>query len=343
MKKISLFYRVYIFTIAFLTVFLALFLLWLNGWVSNYNKSLPETISKSFFEEVFVEQDTEKIIEMSGIKASEFESDEQLSEYISGSLKGDLSYTSVAGTDEGEKKYVVKSGDYKIADFTLLRGDEGWKPSKINLFLSKNQDTIIKTLSTDTLYINGKAVSKDYITSTEPHKSKDYLPEWVDAPEWITYTVPNLTSAPEIKIVDRNGVSPKLEEIDGVLVAKVVYDTDDEKIADRILEGAMQYAICMQNDATKSSVFPYFERGTDLFERFLSVENMFVWDHNGYEFEDVEVSEFFRYDENTVSARVKFVHILKMYGREDYRNPTDITYFARLIDGEYMIFAAYNN
>ena len=50
-----------------------------------------------------------------------------------------------------------------------------------------------------------------------------------------------------------------------------------------------------------------------------------------------------RYDENTVSMRISFEHILKKYGYEDYKDITDITYFARNVDGKYLIFARHNN
>jgi hypothetical protein len=75
----------------------------------------------------------------------------------------------------------------------------------------------------------------------------------------------------------------------------------------------------------------------------MMAENTFVWDHNGYSFENEKVSEFMRYNENTVSCRISFTHLLHKHGREDYKDVTDITYFAEKIDGEYYIFARYNN
>ena len=342
-KKLSMFHIVYLTCVAFSIIAIAIFLLWLNGWVSDYNERIPETVSQKFFDETFTELDTDKIIEMSGLTPCEFETNDDLKEYIANNFKDNVSYTSVATGNDGEKKYIVKSGEYKTAEFTLEKDGKSWAVNSLKLFLPESGEQVFKVLSTDTLYINGKAVSKDYITSTEPHKSADHLPEWVKAPEWIIYTVKGLVNSPEFSVVDRNGNFPQLFEENGMLVENYLFDFLEPEIIERITDGAKQYAICMQNDATKSSLFPYFEKNTDLYDRIMSVENMFVWDHNGYEFEDVETSEFFRYDENTVSLRVSFIHILKMYGREDYRNPTDITYFARKIDGEYMIFSAYNN
>ena len=70
-----------------------------------------------------------------------------------------------------------------------------------------------------------------------------------------------------------------------------------------------------------------------------------AWKHSGYEFTDESVSEFFRYDQNTVSVRIAFTHILHRAGSADYKDKTDITYFAHKTsdDGDYLIFARYNN
>lgn len=341
-KKLSLFTIVYLSCVAFSIIAIAIFLLWLKGWVSDYNERIPETVSQKFFDSTFKNLDADRIIEMSGIKPCEFETNDDLKAHISKSFDN-ATFTSIATGNDDIKKYIVKSGEYKTAEFTLEKDGKSWAANSLELFLPEGSEQVFKVLSTDTLYINGKAVSKDYITSTEPHKSAEHLPEWVKAPEWIIYTVNGLVNSPEFSVVDRNGNFPQLFEENGILIENPLFDANEPDVIERILTGAKQYAICMQNDATKSSLFPYFEKGTDLYTRIMSVENMFVWDHNGYEFEDVETSEFFRYDDDTVSLRVSFIHILKMHGREDYRNPTDITYFARKIDGEYMIFSAYNN
>ncbi len=342
-KKISLFYTIYFSLIVLFIVSLTVFLLWLSTWVSDYNSKIPETVSENFFSETFENLDTDRIIKLSGIVVSEFETQNAVSNYIKSNIKSPLSYTSVASGDDDVKRYIVKSGEYKVADFELVKKDDEWTPDKVNLHLPSGSKKTFSVLSTSTLMINGKAVSSSYETSRTPHESAEYLPENVTAPEWVTYTVDGLFGEPVFEVVDRNGNSPALVEKDGVLFEEIIWDKPDEKIAERILEGALQYAICMQNDASKSTVYPYFEKGTDLYQRIQSVENSFVWDHNGYEFKNTQIREFYRYDENTISVRISFVHILKMHGREDYRNPTDITYFARLIDGEYMIFACHNN
>ncbi|MBQ7400155.1 MAG: hypothetical protein IJW06_06835 [Clostridia bacterium] len=342
-KSLPLFYKIYFCCIIVFIILLSVTLFLLSSFISDYNKGIPETVSKQFFNDTFVKLDTGTLLEMSKIEPCEFETAGDIENSLKNILASNLTYTSVS-SDGNEKKYIVKAGDYKCASFSLTPDKNGdYHPASLSLFLPKKASKVYKILDTSSLYINGKKVGDEYIISREEHISAKYLPENVKKPEWVLYSVDGLTKEPEATIVDRNGNAASFIEEDGILKEDIVYDPEETEIIDRIVKGAEQYAICMQDDAPKSSVYPYFERGTDLYSSISTVLNIFVWDHSSYAIEDEKVTEFFRYDENTVSLRVSFTHVLKMYGQEDYRDITDITYYARNVDGVYLIFARHNN
>lgn len=346
-KKInSTFYKIYFSLLAVFFVLLFAGAIILNVWLGQYNKGIPETVSEQFFADNFVSINTDNIIAMSGITASEFETVDDLKAYLTDLLgKDTLTYTSIStGSDNGTKKYIIKSGEYKIASFTLKAdGKNDYYPDTLELHLPHTAVKEYKILDTSTLSLNGIPVSEKYIVSTENHISGDFLPDSVATPKWATYSIPDLTVTPEATVTDRNGNSPALVEADGVLCEEIIYDEPESAVVDRLVLAAKQYAICMQNDASKASVAKYLKKGTDLYSSFMSAENMFVWNHSGYSFENEKVSEFFRYDENTVSCRISFTHCLHKAGYEDYKDHTDITYFATNESGEYLIFARYNN
>ena len=346
-KKMPKFYIVYFTLLGLFAIALIVGCILLGSFVMDYNKGIHETVSERFFEDNFLKLDVDKLISLSGTVPCEFETESDLKAYVTETLTKDtLTYTSVSSlTDDDTKKYIVKSGDYKVATFTLKPDKKGdYKEDTLTLHLPSSLDRQYKILDSGTLYINGKAVSENYITETSDHMSAEYLGSTADSPKWVTYTVTGLTKEPECKIIDRNGNTPAFAPDEtGIPTEEIIYDTEDAKITTRLLEAAKQYAKCMQNDASKASVYKYFKKGTDLYNSIRSVENTFVWDHNGYSFENEKVSEFMRYNENTVSCRISFTHLLHKHGREDYKDVTDITYFAEKIDGEYYIFARYNN
>lgn len=343
-KKMPLFYKIYFSLLIVFAVCLCVFSAWLISFIADYNKGIPETVSQEFYEDTFLNTDSKKIIEMSGIEKSEFETDTQLEEYIKAQFSGNLSFTSVSSTQSDDRRYIVKSDDYKIASFTLSQDKNGDSyPSGISLHLPKRKDVTVKVFGSSSLFINGKKVSDEYLEEVSPYKYEYILPKEVSAPQWKTYIIPDLTAEPVITATDRNSKDVVFTaDENGILTECIVYDTPDEEIAQRMINASKEYAKCMQNDAPKSAVYPYIEKGTELYNSLRYVETGFVWDHSGYDFEDVKLSEFLRYDENTVSARISFTHVLKMYGRQDYRDMIDITFFARNIDGQYMIFALKN-
>lgn len=347
LKRLPLFYKIYFSALILFAIILIIFSVALSGFIKRYNEGLPETVSERFFTEVFENLDTEKIIRLSGAKHSEFETDEELKAFIEDKLSGKLTYTSISSVgsvDSDTKSYIVKSGDYKLASFTLDKDENGdYHQSELYLYLPKSVAKKYKILSSSKLTVNGKDVDESYVTETELMRNAEFLPEGVPCPQWVTYEITGLTKEPEVQIIDRNGASPSFTEKEGVLTENIIYDESEPEITERLLSAAKKYAACMQNDASKSSVLPYFEKGTEIYESIRTVENMFVWDHAGYSIENEKTDEFMRYDENTVSIRISFTHVLKMYGREDYRDFTDITFFARNVDGKYLIFAQCNN
>ena len=348
LKQLPLFYKIYFSILIIFAIALVGFLIFLSAFIKDYNRGIPETVSQKFFNEVFESLDIETIKSLSQAEPCEFETQQDLDQYIIDKLSGDLSYTSISSSSENtkEKSYIVKSGDYKIATFILNCDEKGdYYPSDLKLHLPKVQNKTYRILDSSKLFINGIEVTDEYITDITPHKNNEFLsmPDGVSKLNWVTYEINGLTKEPKATVTDRNGNTPILTETDGIFCEEIIYDQEDEQIVSTLLTAAKQYAACMQNDVSKYSVLPYFEKGTDIYESIKTVEHTFVWDHSGYRIEDEKVSEFFKYDENTVSVRISFTHVLKKNGKADYKDITDITWFARNVDGKYLIFNRYNN
>ena len=315
----------------------------LDAYISEYNQGLPETVSERFFEGTYKNLDVDKIIQMSGITHGEFETDEDIKDFVRQQFSGELTYTSISSSGD-EKKYIVKSGDYKVSTFVLSPDEKGdYFPASLEVHLPKTFERQYTIFSGSTLTVNGITVTDEHILARIDYDNMKYLPEGTPKLEWITYSVGGFTHEPEAKVIDRNGNVAAMEDVDGILCEVLMYDPPEEEIIEHILEGAKIYAVHMQNDASKSEVLPYFEKGTELYDNIKSIETSYVYDHSGYFFENESVTEFMRYDENTVSMRIAFTHVLTQHSQEDYRDDTDITYFARNIDGEYLIYARYNN
>ena len=143
---------------------------------------------------------------------------------------------------------------------------------------------------------------------------------------------------------DGNEMEIGVVESDKLYYTKLVYDEElKAEQSEFVIEAAKRFAAYMQNDTTLAKLTPYFEKGTALYKSIRSTLQWAVIDHDSYDFEDVEASDFYRYDENTFSCRVKLTHILKRNRLEDYRDFMDATFYLRKINGKYLIYDRTNN
>ena len=180
LKKLPLFYKIYFSILIIFVVALTGFLIFLSCFIKSYNEGIPETVSQKFFDEVFLKLDIDKIKEMSQTEPCEFETQGDLDTFIKDKLSGDLSYTSISSSSDKDeqKNYIVKSGDYKTATFTLTPDQNNdYYPSDLKLHLPKGENKAYRILSDSTLTINGIPVSDKYITDVQPHNNAQYLPE----------------------------------------------------------------------------------------------------------------------------------------------------------------------
>jgi hypothetical protein len=116
----------------------------------------------------------------------------------------------------------------------------------------------------------------------------------------------------------------------------------DKAVSDRLLKGLKEYATYMQDDGSIGRVSPYFDTKSDFYKSTASNPSSFVWDHNGYEFKNESVEDFYFFDENTLCCHISFDQVLKMTGKENYVDNLSMIVFAHKIKGTWRIFQCIN-
>ncbi len=360
-KKMPKFYLVLIICWAVALSALAISLFIVRGYLADYESVQPKYVAAEVFEKYFVAGDYLSVIKHSSLNKSNFESDEMLAEYISALTDGkELTYHNVSsGMDTESSKYIVKytedEKEIKIASFTLSVTDEksekGFKkyaPDSFELFYRADASVKIKAIKGSVPHINGVPLDSSYILEDDvSHETNAHMPEGVEGIKFTIYGVDGLTSQPEVKVYDADGGEMKIElakSDDLYYYTKLVYDeTLMAEQSEFVIEAAKSFAAYMQNDLALAKLNPYFEKGTELYNSIRSTLQWAVIDHDSYDFEDVEASNFYRYDENTFSCRVKLTQVLKRKRLEDYRDTMDVTFYLRMVDGKYLIYDRTNN
>lgn len=359
-KKMPKFYLVLIICWVMALALLAFGLYVVREYLADYERVQPKYVAEEVFKKYFETGDYLSVIKYSSLNKSKYETDEMLAEYVSSLTAGkELSYYSIsAGMDTDSVKYAVKytdgEKDFKVASFTLSQSEEksekGFSKYSLNsfeLFYSADVSVNIKAIKGSVPYINGVPLDESYITEDNiSHDSNAHMPEGVEGIKFTMYTVSGLTSEPLVKVCDTDGNEIELgfAESSKLYYTKLVYDeTLKAEQSDFVIEAAKIFAAYMQNDAKLAKLDPYFEKGTALYNSIRSTLQWAVIDHDSYGFENIETSNFYRYDENTFSCRVKLTHVLKRKRLEDYRDTMDATFYVRMVDGKYLIYDSTNN
>lgn len=348
-------------------------------FLEEYESVQPKYVEAEVFETYFKKIDYDKLLKAAdrGDEVSEFETRDDLIAYLKGLYEGkEISCYSISSgavnsdtaqlklsdigeyfveqfNAKGDIRYIVKAGEDKIAEFTLVHSESELKKSKsgfkkyelgdIELFFFPHESITVKLPASSTLTVNGVKVSDKYLMPDvrEEEDINKFLPDGVEGIVYVAYTVDGLFSKPEIAVTDKDGKPTECVYVEdgNYWSSGFIYDTALEaQFSDYVINAIEKYAAYMQMDGKKADFIDYYDTDSELWTNIITTENYFVWEHEGYAFKDKKASEFYRYDENVFSCRVSMTHVLHRYGWEDYVDYIDMTLFLRNVNGKYVIF-----
>ena len=281
--------------------------------------------------------------------ANEFESDEMIADYVKSEISDKpLTFNEISNGLESGRKYVVKSGEKSVFNFTLREKEErssfGFRQYEFDGIQAPGGKVSVSVAvpSGYSLYLNGIRVGQEHITERgRKIRLYDYMPEGVQIPEEDVYTVDGFFLTPEITAdngADRPADVRYLEDEDLYEVGLLFNDELEEEFAEYIIEAAEAISIRLQNDSSFYYAAKYIDPDSDLYLKLRSIYTGDVTDHNGWDFDQESASEFIRYDEDTFSCRVKLRHILYKRGSEDHNEYLDVIMFLHRVNGKWLIF-----
>ena len=157
-KGTIIFYSIYA---AFIVIFFAAILLVmepLRDWLIKYEASQPNHKRDQVFAELFEDPDWENIYRLAEVEDTDFENSRSFAACME-SLVGDSELTCLetsAGLS-GDKKFIVKLGDKKVASFSLIGGADSqtdipqWELGKVEVFFARTESVLIDRLPGQTV------------------------------------------------------------------------------------------------------------------------------------------------------------------------------------------------
>lgn len=353
-KRISVFYIVYFALIILFVAGLFLGLSYLKQYLKGFEDSRPIHAVEKIVDEYFTVSDKEALLERSEYEIPEFSSKTDVVEYLEGVIdENDIQFYNVGGDDK-YLIYSVISGNLKVANVTIelldAPNEDGfpvYELSDISLTIGGSAGVSIKAPMGYTVFINGHEITDEYLYG-EPEQTescKHMYGETVGV-SFVTYKLKGIFGTPDITAKDSYGEPVDQIEADenGVFyTVGINYGEMPEDLKTRILKASECYAAYMQKDMGFGGIAAYVDRSSELYTNLRTSAVKWATEHKGYKIVDPEVTEFYYYDENIFSCRVRFVHLLYGNNGNNFENEFDMTFYCRKIGGKYMIYDSHVN
>jgi len=353
----------------------------LTSWLDAFEQSQPIHSAQAIFNEYFVTENWDEILKIARYEKGPLEGDSDAANALAALKKDKVMSIYAAGVKDGVAKYNVVLVDAKdlsastgtgedvkdataemgvkgipstkIATITLKKATEGeaewglygYDFSDLEIFLKGEEKCEVKIPAHFTLHAGEYTVQEDQIAETTPHSWNKHLPDDVAGIEYATYRFEGLLAEPKFTVKDENGNEVPLvkNEKSGVLEADLVFASEvDKALSDRLLKGLEEYAAYMQDDGSIGRVSRYFDTRSDFYKSTANNPSYFVWDHQGYEFRNEVVENFYYFNDSTLCCHISFDQVLKMTGRENYVDELSMIVFARKVNGTWRIFDCVN-
>ena len=347
-KKFPVFYKIYFVFIALVVAGAAFGALWLHGYLQSYEDAQAYHVANAIFDEYYSSKDFNKIAEVTHDKDS-FEGHDVVAKYFRNQYgDSEITYSSVSSGEEGILKYIVKAGDVKISSFTLKKtgeitedGFDVYAKNTFELYYTPKESITVLVPEFSDVYLNDKVLDSSYVVEKDIIP-EDYnrAPDGVEVVKYTKYTVDGLLQQPTLKVMSADienevVLNPETNEYEAALPNNVSLETEHEAF---VIEAVKEYAKYMENDSTWGRVRPYFDPYTNLYESIRTVAQYYVHDHSSYRFDEEIAEEFYAYDDNTFSCRVKVLQVLENWGMEDYKDNIEMVVYLRRVGNRFLIF-----
>ncbi len=325
----------------------------LTLYLDNYERSLEKYEAEEVFDTYFSPCRFDTLYNMQKIELSEFETKKHFITYMEKQYNGkEIIYKEASSGLSEDKKYSVAANMVKFGEFTLTKNptpkepEDTWVLNTVSTLYQKNESVSARIYKDSKIYINDIELADSYITADDiTTDSCKHVPEGVVGILMREYKVENLLLKPSVKVINRYGNESNLvyDEKNNVYVEEITFDEPTEDIIKRATDAAQTYAKYITLDASLNTLSKFFDSTSNTYKNIKISETKWYTTHIGYEFEDVKLKEYYRYDENTFSIRYSCNHQVYRTRTDIHTFPLDLTLYFKNIKGNYYVYDMVSN
>lgn len=313
-KGRTIFYSVYAGFI--LLFFVALFAVLgpLKAWLTEYEASQPNYAREQVFQQLFQSRDWKTLYEKAGQTDTAFEGAAEFSAYMEERVgTQELQCLETSAGLSGNKKFIVKAGDEKIATFTLTGGSDSqleiaaWELGEVELFYTRQESVQVEKFPGQTVYINGVPLDDSYVIQKTTTVADTYLTSELQGYRKELVQVQGLLCQPKVEVKNADGTESTLtfDQESGIYTQQDVAmePSDSQK---ELAKNAMEaYGKFMIGKADRTEVAKWFTKNGDAYKTISSSETGWVQSFSSYTFTEPTFTSFYQYSEDCYSIMVE--------------------------------------
>lgn len=351
-KNKRLFYTVYFSFVAVLVVTLLILMIPLRNWLVRFESTQPDQQCQEIYDSIFAQQDWGHVYDTAALEGTTFETRDEYARYMQAKVEAaedkTLSYYETSAGLSSDHKYIVQLGGEKIATFTLTssinskNGNTEWRLASLDLAVDRSNSISVQRLPGQTVLINGKTVSDEYIVRNIYTEAENYLPEGVHGLNLQELYVDGLLAEPIVEVLDANGNAvPTVYDAESNTYTPDLSGYANMTPAEEeiILGAAKANALFAIRAVGTGELRKYFDSNTQIYKDICNTPT-FIQSFASYQFAEnvTAISDFYRYNDNIFSARVTLrLDITRKNGTVKSLDMNTTYIFTKNATGTYMV------
>lgn len=320
-----IFYTLYFLFILVFFLATLIGLRWLRSWLSDYEQAQPTVKAEQVFQQLFTDPDWGALYTSAGAKDSAYEGKDEYVTYMENKVGSTaLNYMETSAGLSGNKKYVVRLGDEKVATFTLVDNNKvssslnlenlesitdipDWQLGSVEVFFEREESYRIEKMDGHTAYVNGVALDESFTIMEATTIAEEYLPEGLTGVSMCTQEVTGLMEKPEVTVFDENGTQLEVsyDESRRTFTVRTESNTMTDEQKEAAINAAKNYCLWMIEELSdRGKLAKYFDSSSKPYKDITTLGELWMQGHAGYEFANEEVTKFASYGSSMFSVFV---------------------------------------
>ena len=324
---------------------------YLRSFLADFEAAQPTAQSQQVFEDLFGNPDWGTLYDMASVEDTPYEGKDEFVAYMEDLVgSNELTMVETSAGLSGGKKYYVRSGDVRVASFTMtdasgaastdITAIPDWKLGAVEVFFQRTESYRIQKLDGHIATVNGVELDDSFTIQIATTTAEDYLPIDVVGNRTCIQEIGNLMFQPEVKITDENGTA--MEVIYDEATRTFVEQTEVTAISDDLknvaIDACKAYSMYMIEAVGADKVAKYFETTSDVYKMIVRSER-WMQDYSDYRFGNEDVTNYVRYSDDLFSAKVSLsLFVTRTNGTVREYKVDDTLFFELQKTGKWLVF-----